>query len=158
MNPQPDLGGIAVVEYRLEVVDGPELGARLDRQQAQLEQPHDRRDGFDPQNPQRVSQPGQRDRRGLGQGEEREGQPRIDRQPRDQCLDGGGLVQMLRDLVRAAGRADPRAVGESALRQPDRGEARPFVAAQCRAVRQARSRARRARLGASGAERRSAGG
>ncbi len=41
----------------------------------------------------------------------------------------------------------------AALRQPDRGEASPFIAAQCRAVRQSWSRARRARFGANGAVR-----
>ncbi len=40
----------------------------------------------------------------------RKRQPRADRQPGDQCLDGGGLVQVLGDLLARCRGADPRSV------------------------------------------------
>ena len=98
-----------------------------------------------------MGQPGQRDRRGLGQGEEAKGQPRSDRQPRDQRLDSRGLVQVLGDLVGVADRADPRAVAGEPLRQADRRQTSPFVAAQCRRGTPAAVPRASSPLGASGA-------
>ncbi len=60
----------------------------------------------------------------LGHGEEAQRQPRADRHPRGQCLDGSGLVQVLGDLLGAPGGPDPIAVRHQALSQPDRGEPR----------------------------------
>ena len=121
-----EIGRARPLQRLREVVDRAEFGIRLEHEQTQLQQSDQRLGRFGSQHPQRVGQARDRHRGPLGHGEEAQREPRADRHPRGQRLHGGGLVQVLSDLLGAGGRSNPIAVRQQTLGQPDRRQPRPL--------------------------------